>query len=309
MTESKRVEMLELPKGKVSVVLDTDTACEVDDQFAVAYAVRAAEEGELILEGLHATQFGDNPAEASELSYQEILKVLDRMGCPQYKNIVRRGADRKMEGEEPVMSDAVTHLIELAKDESREGLLYVVAIGAGTNIASALKAAPEIMEKIVVVWLAGNVQHWENVEEYNINQDEAAARYILGCGVPLVLLPAYNVVSALSISIYELEHFIDGKTEIGSFLVENVRQYSVKDTRPGEAWTKVIWDIAGIAYVLHPDWFITRIVFTPSLSEPNEAHWEKKWASNPQKHLMRIGDYVERAPVFQDVFDKINRCK
>ena len=157
MTESKRIEMLELPKGKVSVVLDTDTACEVDDQFAVAYAVRAAEAGELVLEGIHATQFCHtlegvtDVAENMEKSYQEIHKVLDLMGSTQFKDIVRRGAAKKMKKGEPVMSEAVEHLIELAMDENRTEPLYVVAIGAGTNIASALMVKPEIKEKIVVV--------------------------------------------------------------------------------------------------------------------------------------------------------------
>ena len=43
MTDAKRIAMLEPPKGKVSIVLDTDTACEVDDQFAIVYAMLSPE--------------------------------------------------------------------------------------------------------------------------------------------------------------------------------------------------------------------------------------------------------------------------
>lgn len=305
MTEYKRIEMLEYPNGKVSVVLDTDTACEVDDQFAVAYAVRSAEAGEIVLEGLHATHFGDE-ADSMEKSYQEIHKILDLMGSPEYKNIVYRGAAHKMTKDEPVMSEAAEHLIALAKDESREGPLYVVSIGSGTNVASALMAAPEIKEKIVLVWLAGNVMHWSNVAEYNIGQDIIAAQYIFDSGVPMVMLPAFNVVSALSISIYELEHFLDGKNDLCTFLVENVRKYGEKDAKPNEAWTKVIWDIAGIAYILNAkEWFITRLIPTPILSDPRDDSWDMKWSSDPTRPTMRIGDYLERAPIFQDVFDKL----
>ncbi len=314
MTESKRIEMLELPKGKVSVVLDTDTACEVDDQFAVAYAVRSAEAGDLVLEGLHATQFthnadSDSDAAANmERSYQEIHKVLDLMGSPEYKNIVCRGADRRMKKGEPVMSEAVEHLIKLAKDESRKDPLYVVAIGAGTNIASALMVAPEIKEKIVVVWLAGHVMHWSNVAEYNMGQDIVAAQYILDSGVPLVMMPANNVVEALSTTIYELDHFLGGKNDLCTYLVENVREYAEKFSKPDEAWTKVIWDIAGIAYVVNPEnWFITRLIPTPILTDPKDWAWDMKWASDPTRPTMRIGDYVERDPIFQDVFDKLKR--
>ena len=52
MTEAQRISMLERPAGKISMILDTDTYNEVDDQFAVAYAVRAAQAGELVLEAL-----------------------------------------------------------------------------------------------------------------------------------------------------------------------------------------------------------------------------------------------------------------
>ncbi len=53
-------------------------------------------------------------------------------------------------------SAAVEDLIARASAD-RPDPLYVVAIAAPTNIASALLAAPEIVERIVVVWLGGNV--------------------------------------------------------------------------------------------------------------------------------------------------------
>lgn len=37
--ETKRIELLNPPKGKIKMVLDTDTYNEVDDQFALAYAL------------------------------------------------------------------------------------------------------------------------------------------------------------------------------------------------------------------------------------------------------------------------------
>lgn len=37
--ETKRIELLNSPKGKIKMVLDTDTYNEVDDQFALAYAL------------------------------------------------------------------------------------------------------------------------------------------------------------------------------------------------------------------------------------------------------------------------------
>jgi inosine-uridine nucleoside N-ribohydrolase len=54
----------------------------------------------------------------------------------------------------PVKSDAAADLVSraMARREAR-GPLYVAALAALTNIASALLLEPEIVRRIVVVWL------------------------------------------------------------------------------------------------------------------------------------------------------------
>ena len=41
MTEEQRLQNLCVPTGPIDVVLDTDTFNEIDDQFAIAYLLRA----------------------------------------------------------------------------------------------------------------------------------------------------------------------------------------------------------------------------------------------------------------------------
>ena len=41
--QSRLVSRLEKPKGKVDVILDTDTYNEIDDQFALAYLIKTDE--------------------------------------------------------------------------------------------------------------------------------------------------------------------------------------------------------------------------------------------------------------------------
>ena len=53
--------------------------------------------------------------------------------------------------------------------------LYVLAIGAITNVASAILKNPEIIDRIVIVWLGGNALHWPENKEFNLYQDVAAA--------------------------------------------------------------------------------------------------------------------------------------
>ena len=43
LSDAARLKLLEPPVGKVRVVLDTDTYNEIDDQFAIVYAMLATE--------------------------------------------------------------------------------------------------------------------------------------------------------------------------------------------------------------------------------------------------------------------------
>lgn len=48
--------------------------------------------------------------------------------------------------------DGVADLIKRAEESTVDDPLFVVAIGAPTNVAAALLLAPQIVGKIVVVW-------------------------------------------------------------------------------------------------------------------------------------------------------------
>ena len=84
LTNSVRLEKLLPPTGKVSVVLDTDTYNEIDDQFAIVHALLSPER--LSVEGIYAAPFfnhrSTDPGNGMELSYDEILRLLDRLGMP-----------------------------------------------------------------------------------------------------------------------------------------------------------------------------------------------------------------------------------
>ena len=93
-----------------------------------------------------------------EKSYEEILRLLDRLKISP-DNFVFKGSTRFLESiQTPCPSNAVSDLIERALKPSDKPL-YVVAIGAITNIASAILIEPKIIDKIVVVWLGGHALH------------------------------------------------------------------------------------------------------------------------------------------------------
>ena len=125
---AKLVVRLQKPKGKVDVVIDTDTYNEIDDQFAVAYLVKSDEK--LNLKAIYAAPFHNEkstgPADGMEKSYQEIMNILALLEREDLKPYVYRGSTAYMPSEtEPVISDAAKDLAERAMDYSEENPLYV----------------------------------------------------------------------------------------------------------------------------------------------------------------------------------------
>ena len=81
LSEQLRAERLSQPEGELRVVLDTDTYNEVDDQFAVVHALLSPER--ISLQALYAAPFhngrSDGPADGMEKSYDEIIRLLERL--------------------------------------------------------------------------------------------------------------------------------------------------------------------------------------------------------------------------------------
>jgi len=294
--DSFLLERLKLPEGKIDMVLDTDTYNEIDDQFALVYALRSKER--LNVKAIYAAPFLNSrsidPADGMEKSYQEILRVIDRMGQTQHEGFIFKGSTRFLENTDtPCDSEAVRDLIKKAAEAER--LLYVVAIGAITNIASAILLKPEITEKIVVVWLGGHAHFWPHTKEFNLEQDVIAARVLFDCGVPLVQIPCMPVASHLITTLTELEKHIEGKSPIGRYLTDIVRNYRENHY----AWSKVIWDIAAIAYLINPSWVTTQITHCPILTD------QITWSEDKDRHFVKTAVSVDRDSIFKDLFNKV----
>ncbi len=250
MTNEQRLKNLEVPVGKIDVVLDTDTYNEIDDQFALAYLLRSKEK--LDTKAIYAAPFfnqhSSSPADGMEKSYSEIKKVLSLMDedVPVYKGSDRYLTDEKAAVESPAADD----LINRAMLYSPERPLYVIAIGAITNIASALIKAPEIAENIVVVWLGGNSRHYHDTKEFNMMQDVAAARAVMQSEAPFVQLPCMGIVSSFTISAPELKYWLMDKNPLADYLARN----TIKEANAyasGRPWTRVIWDVTAVAWLLN----------------------------------------------------------
>ncbi len=295
--EAVRMARLQPPTGKVRIVLDTDTYNEVDDQFALVYALLSPER--IAMEAIYAAPYYNDrstgPADGMQKSYDEILRLLKLMKVSP-EGWVYKGSTTYMGSDlQPVESEAARDLVQRALAAPADDPLYVVAIGAITNVASAILMEPKIIEHIVIVWLGGNALYWPHTREFNLAQDVPAARVIFDCGVPLVHVPCMGVTTHLLTTIPELEANVSSRGAIGDYLVEIVKGYHDDHT----GWSKVIWDIATIAYLLDPSWTPSDLVHSPILTD------QVTWSVDCSRHLIRSVNFIHRDPIFRDLFAKL----
>ena len=297
LTAGRRAALLEPPRGPVSMVLDTDTYNEIDDQFAVVYALLSPN---LRVEAMYAAPYynsrSSGPGEGMEKSYGELLRLFKTMGRdPQ--GMVFRGARQYLPSEtEAVDSPAARDLVAKARAE-RNGPLYVLAIGAITNVASALLLDPGIIGRIAVVWLGGQPHYWPTAREFNLQQDVAAARVIFDSGVPLVHIACKNVAEHLRTTLPEMQAYVKGRGPIGDYLYTIFEDYHDDHF----AYSKVIWDISAVAYLNNPAWVPTELRPSPVLRD------DVTWApEDPARHLIRQAWDVNRDAIFGDLFKKLS---
>jgi purine nucleosidase len=300
---SRLPTLLEPPPPGVCVpcVLDTDTFNEIDDQFAIVQALLSPER--IDLRAIYAAPFlngkSESPGDGMEKSHEEILRLLERMDT-EPEGLVHRGSKEILRSwEEPVHSAAASDLIARGMAMTAdEGPLYVIAIGAITNVASALLLEPRLAEKIVVVWLGGQANEWANQLEFNLQGDLLAAQLVLDCGVPVVRLPCAGVVTHLTSTIPEIDTFVKGRGAIGDFLAQRFSDYSAGKDAVG--YSKEIWDMAAVAWVLDPSWVPTVLEPAPYLTSDYTFSWD------PARHLSRTATAgIQRDGIFRDFFHKL----
>lgn len=300
ISDSLRLSRLVPPTGQVRAVLDTDTFNEIDDQFALVYALLSPER--IKLDAIYAAPFwndlSEGPKDGMEKSYEEIGRILTRLGREE-EGYVFRGSDSYLPGAAtPVDSPAARDLVQKALAAPDDEPLYVIAIGAITNIASAILLEPSIISKIVVVWLGGHQLSWQDTKEFNLVQDIHASRVMFDCGVPLVLVPCYGVASHLITTLPEIKHFVQGQGEIGAFLAE--RYEGCSDDHYG--YSRVIWDLSAVAYLVDPSLVPADLVHSPVLTD------QVTWSVDSRRHLIRCASAVHRDGIFKDLFRKLEHA-
>ncbi len=248
--------------GPPRLLLDADTANEIDDLYAIAYLLE--EEG-IDWVGLNSAQWfhqysGDSTARQSQRLNEDLLTLAGRTDLPH-----PLGADSIMGmpwgGYAPRNSPAAQFIIEQARGaDAGAEKLTVMCIGAGTNLASALALAPDITDKIRAYVLGFQYDTatgvW-NKDEFNIRRDLNAANYLLNAeGLELHVMPTSTAIQYQFTRDSAFAH-LARSGPIGAYLKDRWHTFAPE----AERWT--MWDVALLQAFLRPEQATEIEVTTP----------------------------------------------
>ena len=289
---------------KQNIILDTDMSNEIDDQFALTYLIKSLKNFNLeaitiapyLNSGYSKTESID---EGTQLSFNTTLNLLDLLNHGELKDKVYKGAtnyfyDNK---ESNLASDKI---IEIAlKNE----LTTIIAIGAITNIAIAIRKNPNIINRIKVVWLGGNSFLSENNNEFNFRQDIEGVKEVFNSKVELVVIPCRNVASNMTTTIYELEHYLKNNGKLGEYLCkifESCKKSYFKSETDEIGSSKTLWDLSAVAYMINKKWFVAKKVSCPLILDNG------CYKKTQKSHLVIFVNDLFRNKIFNDFFIKMN---
>ncbi len=278
---------------KVNVILDTDIYNECDDQFALSYLLKSQDKFNIEAITVAPYHHDNNISieEGTDKSYSEIIKICNWLNFDWANKVFKGSTDYVVNGYNKE-NNAVNKIIEIANKNDKT---YILAIGAITNIAIALKKEPKIIDKIEVIWLGGNSFLSKDNKEFNFKQDIQAVRTVFESKVKLTIIPCKNVASNLRTSIYELEHFLKGKSELCDYLCQ--RFYN--DGVHGIQERRVIWDISVIAYMINKQWFETKEISCPNIND------DTSYELTENNHKITIVNYLNVDKIYKDLFKKL----
>ena len=302
MQESQYLKNLENPHGTVDVILDTDAFNEIDDQFAISLMLRSPDK--FFVKAVTAAPFfnekATSPADGMEKSYNEVKKLLRLAGRADLEDKVYKGSETYLENETTYVGSAAADvMIETAKRYTPENPLYIIGIGAITNIASALLKDPSIAGNVVVVWLGGNAVYSSDNYEFNLRQDVAAARVVFGSKCPLILFPCRGVTDACRTTRTDLEYWLRGKNDLCDYLLGYTLEQGEKEAKV-KTWGRVVWDIVTIVWFLREDAYESELIKAPV---PGYDH--KWYPATKDSKTIRCITHIDADVVYCELYSRL----
>lgn len=300
---------------KIRLIIDSDANNELDDQHALAYAFFSRDLFDLEGITINNTRNGgtlkghyDEAVRVAKLcnAYNDVKIYKGASG--NYADIQNHIHEADYDGKE-----AVDFIIQSAKSsDSRQ--LVLLPIGKLTNIALALKKAPEIAGKIRIVWLGSN---YPDAGEYNLDDDTTSVNPVIQSRAPFEMAVVRNGkpsgTAAVWVTPAEINARMKGKgfkvadpvtgrhgnsfTTFGDYSVDLFAHADLHGNPPSRA----LYDMAAVAIVKNPDWAEKTTIDAPILAG-------NKWVGNPgSTRKIVIRENFKKDEILADFYQTIEK--
>ncbi len=254
------------------IIIDCDPG--QDDALALLLALGSPDELDVLAVAAVA---GNVPLELTEKNAQKIVALAGRAdlavhaGCdrPMVRDLVTAefvhgktgldGADLP-EPDRPLADEhAVQGIIRILRTEPA-GSVTLCPVGPLTNIAMAMRLAPDIIRRIKAIVLMGGAIGIGNITpaaEFNIYVDPHAADVVFRSGAPIVM-HGLDVTHKALVTPSRLKAIEAIGSEVSRAVVGLLTFYNKFDQAKGEGQGAPLHDPCAIAYIMWPELFSGR---------------------------------------------------
>lgn len=255
------------------IIIDTDPG--QDDAVAILLALASPDEIDVL--GITAVA-GNVPLELTEKNARIICELAGKPDTPVYagcdtplkrKLITAEHVHGKTGLNGPKLPDpkmrlqdkhGVDYIIDTLRDHDH-GEVTLCPLGPLTNIASAFKRAPDIIEKVREIVLMGGayfeVGNITPAAEFNIYVDPEAAAIVFRAGTPITVMPL-DVTHKALVTPARNEAFRALATPVGKAVAEMTDFFERFDKEKYGSDGAPLHDPCVIAYLIQPDLFTGR---------------------------------------------------
>ncbi len=281
-----------LSQERIPVIIDADTGNEVDDLYALSRALIEPSWDILALNATHWQTAHWAIPQTMENSHRLNQVLTAELNTPV---LLRRGGLARMFdwGDLAQHSAAAYEIIKQVKLLPEGQKLTIVALGALTNVGSALYIEPSIASKIELYWLGTSYDFDKGIQkqvDFNCMMDIRALDIVLNSSVDVHIIPV-NVAGAMTFSYEETVEAFDESSTLQNFLLE--RWYKHLD---GGRKERTIWDLALIQAIIHPE-YAEEVKITTSKDHGNrEVYYYRSIDAEKMKaeFFKTLNDYLKQ---------------
>ena len=156
--------------------------------------------------------------------------------------------------------DGVSFIIDTVR--ANPGEVEIVVLGPATNIALAIKKAPEVMKQVKMIWSMGTAGlgpgNASPVAEFNVYGDAEAYKVMLDSGIPITIIGLDMCDGAAMWTSKQFEE-LEKVNSIGSFVSKSFGKIREFYASNGSADATMNCDSVAMMCVLKPDFVKTSI--------------------------------------------------